>query len=117
MDSNALPEISSLSALTINKSVLLKNTLPNFSMTSSNYWEPVDMMTAMGKEMPTSQNLTDRELKQFGLSNFSLSKKQSNFSSSTKVTNSVYQDARIFDTCPPFGVCARCAPYKRRTRF
>ena len=88
-------------------------TLSSLRISSSNYWEPVDMRNAIGNPntyIDTNINITPVKKDNDGL-------RVSVYSSdgSSRVNNTVYQEFRgldIIQPCPPFGICPRCAPYK-----
>lgn len=88
--------------------------LPSFRLNKENYREPVSVFEAMASsekyvKSDIEISINPKEYGIYGNSNYSPD-------SSTKVTNSVYKDAgRGFfysDSCPPYGICARCAPYR-----
>ena len=88
-------------------------TLNSFKMSSSNYWQPVDMMSAVSNStnrMPSNMDISNLRPENYG--NYSYSK-----DASSKVKNSVYVEMRGLDLlspCPPYGICPRCAPYRAR---
>jgi hypothetical protein len=88
-------------------------TLSSFRMSSSNYWEPVDMMSAVSNTInrsPSNANISSLRPENYGNSSYSKD-------ASTKVKNSVYVEMRGLDLlspCPPYGICPRCAPYRAR---
>lgn len=86
-------------------------TLNSLRISSSNFWEPVDMMNAVSvSKNYVSTNLKVDPLKtqNFGFTVYSSDK-------SSKVKNTVYAEVRgldLLDPCPPYGICPRCAPYR-----
>lgn len=118
LDFVKLPEIESLMSTSLlsnaDFSKRNSNKLPSFKMNKNNYREPVSMYEAMS----ASENYVKSDLK------ISLDPKEygvygnSSYSAdgSTKVKNIAYKDASrgflFADSCPPYGVCPRCAPYR-----
>lgn len=105
------------------QSSTLKNTsgkLPSFRLNKKNFREPVSVFDAMA----ASQSYVNSELqinlnaKEFGIYAGSSSYTPD---SSTKVKNIAYKDASrgflFADSCPPNGICPRCAPYRMGGRF
>ena len=94
-------------------------TLRKFSdfnkITAENYWQPVDMMAALeGEQQLKRQNNYNVEALQQQYNN-RLGAKAYAPDGSTKVTNPVYKEQRglnFVNSCPPFGICPRCAPYR-----
>lgn len=89
--------------------------LPSFRLSKDNYREPVsvfDAMTASDSYVKSDLkiNIDPREYGVYG--------GNSGYApdSSTKVKNTVYKDASrgflFADSCPPYGICPRCAPYR-----
>lgn len=119
IDAKSLPEVPELSAFDINfgpkRDFSIRNITDFNKVTSNNYWEAVDMAAAIEKQekFKTNNNYNVEALQQqyyaFG------GNAQYNPDGSTKVTNFVYKEQRgldMLDPCPPFGICARCAPYR-----
>ncbi len=119
IDLVSLPEIESLGSLSFsdNSGFILKNSnkLPSFKLNKNNYREPVSMLEAMASaenyvESNIQISLDPKSLGIYGGS--------SNYSAdgSTKVKNTVYKEANsgfwFAGSCPPYGVCPRCAPYR-----
>lgn len=92
-------------------------TLKSLRINSSNYWEAVDMRTALGSStryIDTNINITPIKTEYNG---FSVSMYASDGSS--RVKNTVYKEVRglnLLDPCPAFGICPRCAPYRYNQR-
>lgn len=111
--SNPLPSKSDFSNIYSKK-------LPSFKLSRENYREPVSMYEAVVNSENFVQSsiqisLNPKELGLFGgNSNY-------NADGSTKVKNLVYEDARrgflFADSCPPYGICARCAPSRIGRRY
>ncbi|MEZ4874742.1 MAG: hypothetical protein R2793_04660 [Flavobacteriaceae bacterium] len=115
----SLPEVPELSAFDINfgsKRDFSIRSLSDFNkVTSSNYWQAVDMAAAIEKQEQYKTN-----------NSYNVEALQQKYSAiggnapyaadgSTKVTNFVYKEQRgldLMDPCPPFGICPRCAPYR-----
>jgi len=88
-------------------------TLRSLRISSSNYWEPVDMMNALEPSKTyVNPNISFEPIKK-DKKGFSVSVYASD--GSTRVKNTVYKEVRglnLMDPCPPIGICPRCAPYK-----
>lgn len=87
----------------------------SFRLNKENFRKPVSMYEAMA----TSENYVESKIKiSLDPKEFGVYGGSSSYSAdgSTKVRNIVYKDASrgflFADTCPPYGVCPRCAPYK-----
>lgn len=124
LDVVKLPEIESLmtSSLPSNSDFSNKYSkkLPSFKLSKENYREPVSMYEAMA----TSESYVKSDLKiSLDPKEYGIYGGNSSYSSdgSTKVKNMVYKDAArgfyFSDSCPPHGVCPRCAPYKTGNRM
>lgn len=86
-------------------------TLNSLRISSSNYWEPVDMMNAVS----VSKNYVSTRLKIDPLKSRNFGFAVYSSDNSSKVKNTVYAEVRgldLLDPCPPFGICPRCAPYR-----
>ena len=119
LDFVSLPEVESLmstSLLSSNSdfSKKVSKKLPSFKMNKNNYREPVSMYDAMAAnenyvKSDIQISLDPKEYGVFGNSSYSAD-------GSTKVKNIAYKDASrgflFADSCPPYGVCPRCAPYR-----
>ncbi len=118
LDFVRLPEIESLGPLTLtstdNFSKKYSNKLPSFKLSKENYRTPVNMyeaMTATSEYVKSDLkiSLDPREYGIYGNSSYSAD-------GSTKVKNIAYKDASngffYHGTCPPYGICPRCAPYR-----
>jgi hypothetical protein len=88
-------------------------TLNALKMNSSNYWEPVDMMSAASasiNRLKTKWDIAPLKPEVYGFTVY-------NADAASKVKNSVYVEVRGLDLlspCPPYGICPRCAPYRAR---
>lgn len=88
--------------------------LPSFRLSKDNFREPVSVFDAMA----ASQQYVKSDLKiNIDPKEYTVYGGNSNYApdGSTKVKNSVYKDASGFyysDSCPPYGICPRCAPYR-----
>lgn len=89
--------------------------LPSFRLSKDNFREPVSVFDAMAAsenyiKSDLKVTIDPREYNIYGGNN------QYSPDGSTKVTNSVYKDAAsgffYSDSCPPYGICPRCAPYR-----
>lgn len=112
----------------VDSPLLLKSTgssstyrkFPSFGLSKKNYREPVNVFEAMvaSESYIKSGIKVDLDAAQYGIyagsSNYSAD-------SSTKVKNIAYKEAgRGFyftDSCPPNGICPRCAPYRMGGRY
>lgn len=119
-----LPEIESLltTSLPFDASFGKKSLkrLPSFKMNKENYREPVSMIDVMvaNESYVKSDLKISLDPKEYGVFGGSSSY---NADGSTKVKNIAYKDAsRGFftsDSCPPNGICGRCAPYRLGRRY
>lgn len=119
-----LPEIESLMDTPMPSKIRFlnkySNKLPSFRLSKENYRQPVSMYDAMasGNEYVESSIKTTLNTKNFGIS-----AGNSSYTAdvSTKVENLAYKDATrgflFADSCPPNGICARCAPYRIGNSF
>ena len=88
-------------------------TLNSFKMSSSNYWQPVDMMNAVNtssNRVRTKWDIANLKPETYGNASYSADR-------ASKVKNTVYIEVRGLDLlspCPPYGICPRCAPYRAR---
>ncbi|MCB0456153.1 MAG: hypothetical protein R2776_06845 [Flavobacteriaceae bacterium] len=116
--SESLPEVPELSAFDIDfgpkRDFSIRKITDFNKVTSSNYWEAVDMAVAIEKQEKyksnTNYNVAALQQKYNGLGNTPYAA-----DGSTKVTNFVYKEQRGLDMmnpCPPFGICPKCAPYR-----
>lgn len=118
LDFVALPEVESLMNISLpNNSTFGKKTfnkLPSFKLNKNNYREPVSMYDAMAASenyvnSDIQISLDPKEYGVYGNSGYSAD-------GSTKVKNIAYKDMSFgflnTDSCPPYGVCPRCAPYR-----
>lgn len=124
LDFVKLPEIESLMSTSLPSNSDFSNKyskkLPSFKLSKENYREPVSMYDAMA----TSDSYVKSDLKiSLDPKEYGIYSGNSSYSSddATKVRNSVYKDASrgffFADTCPPYGICPRCAPYKTGRRY
>jgi hypothetical protein len=96
------------------------NKLPSFKMNKENYRQPVSMYDAMAanESYIKSDIKIALDPKEYGVYT---GNSRYSADGSTKVNNVVYKDAsRGFltsDSCPPNGICARCAPYRLGRRY
>lgn len=119
LDFVKLPEIESLMSTSLpsesNFSNKYSKKLPSFKMNKQNYREPVSMYEAMAvnESFVKSDIEISLDPKEFGVYGGNSSYTADG---STKVKNIVYKDASrgflFADSCPPYGVCPRCAPYR-----
>lgn len=124
LDFVKLPEIESLltTSLPFDSSFGKKSLkkLPSFKMSKENYREPVSMLDVMvaNETYIKSDIKISLDPTEYGVYGGSSSY---NTDGSTKVKNIAYKDAsRGFsntDSCPPNGICARCAPYRLGRRY
>ena len=85
-----------------------------FKVTVENYYQPVSMSDAYSETLEYQNNAidVDRLRAQY---NTTLGTVSYGADGATKVKNTVYKEQRGLDylnTCPPFGICSRCAPYR-----
>ncbi len=86
-------------------------TLRSLRISSSNYWEPVDMRNASNTTenyIDTTWEINPAKTSYYGTSSYKAD-------GATKVTNTVYSEVRgldLLDRCPPVGICPRCTPYR-----
>lgn len=124
LDFVKLPEIESLMTSSLPSNSNFSNTyskkLPSFKLSKENYREPVSMYDAMA----TTESYVKSELKiSLDPKEYGIYGGNSSYSSddATKVKNMVYKDAArgVFfaESCPPYGICPRCAPYKMGRRY
>ncbi len=115
LDFVKLPEIESLISTSpfSNSEFSSKSSykLPSFKMDKNNYREPVSMYEAMAAsanyvKSDLKISLDPKEYGVYGNTSY-------NADGSTKVKNIAYKDASrgflFADSCPPYGVCPRCA--------
>jgi hypothetical protein len=115
INSNSLPQLEELTIYSFKAETPLKKVgLNDFQMNVENYRGSVDMVSAIEAEkeyVPANVNVQEIESEFYGFGG------RANYRSDgkTRVTNSVYKEMRgldLMDPCPPFGICARCAPYR-----
>ena len=115
INSNSLPQLEELTIYSFKAETSFKKIgLNDFQMNVDNYRANVDMVSAIQNEqayVPANVNVKEIRSEFFGFG------ARSSYLSDgkTRVTNSVYKEMRgldLMDPCPPFGICARCAPYR-----
>jgi len=102
---DALPEIEELTSISLYKGPAFSSKLPSFKMTRSNYWQPVDMSSAIEK---TSEYVDSKieiaptiKSREFGFS-FSVNGNNSfDNTSSGGIKNIAYQEMRSLYFCTP----------------
>lgn len=118
IDDNSLsvvPEISSLEAkFNAPKNSEIKSLSDFNKVTANNYWEAVDMSVALEKKENYKKAEFDTKALQ---QKFSIYGGNTQYSAdgSTTVVNTVYKEQRglyLMDSCPPFGICPRCAAFR-----
>lgn len=120
LDFVSLPDVESLLSNSLPSrtdfSNKISNGLPSFKLNKNNYREPVSMYDAMAASenfinSDIEISLDPKEYGVYGNSGYSAD-------GATKVKNIAYKDASrgflFADSCPPYGVCPRCAPYRIR---
>lgn len=115
IEADALPDIESLTNFSLEKGPAFSEKLPTFNlMTRTTFWQPVDMVGAIGesrKFISSKVEINPVNAKVYGLNGFSGYADDA----ASGVDNSVYKEVRGLDLlgdCPPYGICARCAPYR-----
>lgn len=114
-----LPEIESLMDTPMSSKGSFTNKyakkLPSFKLNKENFRKPVSMSEAMA----TAENYVESGIKvSLDAKSFGIYGGNSGYSAdgSTKVKNIAYKDATrgflFADSCPPNGICPRCAPYR-----
>ena len=114
MEANALPEIESISGISLynGPATTYSAKLKTFQMDARNYRQQVDMMAAVESQSSFKRQEYDLSFLQEQFYGYSESYQTDG---ATSVKNSVYQEMRGLDlvnSCPPTGICARCAPYR-----
>ena len=118
-DMVSLPEIESLMITPMPNKISFVNKyskkISSFKLSKENYREPVSMYEAMA----STENYVESDLKiSLDAKSFGIYGGNSRYSAdgSTKVKNIAYKDAGsgffFADSCPPNGICPRCAPYR-----
>ncbi|PQB04206.1 hypothetical protein [Aureitalea marina] len=115
LEANTLPAIESISSIGLYKGVASSyaSRLKSFQMSAQNYRQPVDMMTALEGQSSFIKQDYDLSYLQQQFYGFETEGYQSD--GATRVKNEVYQEMRglnLVNSCPPTGICARCAPYR-----
>jgi len=118
INTESLPDVPEFSALEMNWAPKKESEFKDISdftkVTASNYWQAVDMASALEKR----ENYQKADIKVANLNQkFSALGGNAQYSKdgSSKVENTVYKELRgldFLDPCPPFGICPRCAPYR-----
>jgi hypothetical protein len=115
INSESLPQLEQLTVYNLKPvNAFEKIGLNKFQMNVDNYRTSVDMVGAVEQEsnyVPANVNVQEIQSEFFSFG------AQNNYRSDgkTRVKNSVYKEMRgldLMDPCPPFGICARCAPYR-----
>lgn len=114
INSESLPKVEALSTFTFDSTLFVKRTLNEFQMNVSNYRRLVDMASVVNKENIYVRGNVDIDAIQ---SEFYSFRTPTSYLSdgTTRVTNTVYKEMKglyILNSCPPFGICSRCAPYR-----
>ena len=115
LEANTLPAIESISSIGLYNGVgtSYSSKLKSFQMSAQNYRQPVDMMTAVEGQSSFIKQEYDLSYLQQQFYGFETEGYQSD--GATRVKNEVYQEMRglnLVNSCPPTGICARCAPYR-----
>ncbi|RMA58911.1 hypothetical protein BXY75_2293 [Ulvibacter antarcticus] len=103
--------VENSSTFTLDATPTFAETLNSLRISSTNYWEPVDMMNAVTTTtsyITKTLEVEPKDSNRFGFSGYSAD-------ASSKVKNTVYVEVRgldLLDPCPPYGICPRCAPYR-----
>lgn len=85
--------------------------LPSSKITAQNYWQPVNMMEVIEGE----KTFVDTKSQALSLNGIRYGITDASNASGSKLTNFVYKESRgldMFDPCPPYGICQRCAPFR-----
>jgi hypothetical protein len=110
-----VPEISSLEAKFNSPQKFEIKSLSDFNkVTANNYWEAVDMSMALSNKENYQKAKFDTKALQQKFSAYG-GNAQYRSDGSTTVVNTVYKEQRglyLMDSCPPFGICPRCAAYR-----
>ena len=109
IDETSLPEVNVLDTFTETNSNSFLTKLPEFKMNNDNYQKEVNM----GEVVYDSEKFVNSkyQVKAIDAKNFGFSTSQYEADASSAVKNIVYKPASG-DPCPPFGICAKCAPYR-----
>ena len=103
-------------SFTLDNTPTFAATMSSIKISSTNYWEPVDMMSVVSATqnyIDTNFDVAPLRAKAYG--NYSYSA-----DGASKVKNAVYMEVRGLDLlapCPPYGICPRCAPYRAAGRY
>lgn len=118
IDAASLPDVPEINSFEMNlgpiKNFEIKSLSDFNKVTAVNYWEAVDMASAIEKKENFKRADYDSKLLRQKLSTYGGTSGYSKDGSS-KVVNTVYKEQRgldFMDPCPPFGICPRCAPYR-----
>lgn len=115
INATSLPDVTDLMEFSFDESPIVKRSLNEFDMNVQNYRKPVDMASVVGAQ---KRSFATKEYSIEGLQsqyNGFGSAAQYSPDGSTQLVNPVYKDMSGFnaaDTCPPFGICPRCAHYR-----
>lgn len=114
MDESSLPEVNVLNTFTETNRNSFLTKLPDFKISKDNYWKEVDMRSTL----VASESFVNSEskIKAIAFKKFGFSTTPYEADASSAVKNIVYKPASG-DPCPPFGICAKCAPYRVGKRY
>ncbi|MBT0608962.1 hypothetical protein [Aequorivita echinoideorum] len=112
INATTLPEIEDLTTYSLISTSKFSEKVPSFKMTRENYRKEVNMLEAMTNNQQYIASdieikLNPQEYGVFGSGSYPAD-------GSTAVPNVAYKEAQrgllVTDSCPPFGICPRCAP-------
>lgn len=115
VDADALPAIEAISSIGLysGPGATYSTRLKTFQMNAQNYRQQVDMMSAVEQQNSFIKREYDLSYLQQQFYGFESEGYQTD--GATRVKNEVYQEMRglnMVNSCPPTGICARCAPYR-----
>ncbi len=118
IDATSLPEVESLSRVSLKKENAFTSqfTLPDFKQKNNTYWQAVDMVSATKNQ----KNFSAYKYPVPTLNGYELIPDEYISDGKTRVKNTVQKNIfglDILDTCPPGGICPRCAPYRLNNGF
>lgn len=112
IEATSLPEIEDLTTFSLETAPKFFGKVPTFKMNLENYRQPVNM----GVAVLESQNFVESSLALDLNSDYGFATKGQYISDGkTTVKNLVYKESRglgLLSPCPPYGICARCAPFR-----
>jgi len=114
IDETSLPEVNVLETFTeINNNSFLTK-LPDFKMNNDNFQKEVNM----GEVLYDSERYVNSnyEVKAIEAKGYGFNTSQYEADASSAVKNIVYKPSSG-DPCPPFGICAKCAPFRVGRRY